>query len=331
MTCTNLVGSFLSFGARLTDALLGFDRSGTAASDVELPPEIEALLDEFNATNEGLPMLEAGRQGLVELGKIPALLKWNQGLRQAIYDLILQTVVEAERYGEGNGELKRRFAIDLVGRVLRDYQPTPLFELVEDVTVKPYLGVLVDWTVEVLNVHNAWPPVTEVKIPSFYSGKYGALLRLQSWVWRIITTVRDAVVYPSNYERNLRDSLRKVAPQVQSLKAVLPPSAQRRNLEEIASTIARAGHLTAPHVRVASLLLKAAARIADQTPEQRRELAYAVMRLLLKRAYANNWLAVSVLDSSIGDFMIAEMVRSTEWVLARNGLLPTVNGALAAR
>ena len=70
-------------------------------------------------------MLEAGRRALVELGKIPALLHWTEGGRQALYNLIHQAVIQAERYGQNSGALKRRFAIDLVTRALRQYGPSP--------------------------------------------------------------------------------------------------------------------------------------------------------------------------------------------------------------
>ncbi len=306
------------------DLLLGFNRCAgiSRRSEPELPPDIEELLEKFRTTDEASALLEAGRQAFAELGKIPAFLHWNEGLRQALYDLILQTVVQSERFGDHNGALKRRFAVDLVTRVLREYEPSNLFELVEDVTIQPYVGVLIDWSVEVLNFHDAWPPVKHVKIPGFFSGRYGSLLRVQGWIWRAVTMVRDFSVFPSAYERDVRDALAKLNPQIRALKQVLPPSVLRRDLEEVASIIAQVGHLTAPHVRIASSLLRLAATIAAETPERRRQLAYAVMKTLLRRAYGDNWLALTVLDSAIGDFMIREMMRSTEWVLARNGLLP---------
>jgi hypothetical protein len=288
-------------------------------------------LDQFASTADGPSMLAAGRHALIELGKIPVLLKWNQGLRPALYDLVLKTVAEAERFGSGSGVLKRRFAVDLVSRILRDYEPSPLFELVEDVTTEPYVGVLVDWTVEVLNVQDAWPPVTRIKIPGFYSGRYGVLLRLQGWLWRLITAVRTIVTFPSAYERNLRDALRKIDPQVQALKTALPPSTERQNLDAIATIIAKVGRLTAPHVRMAVSLLKMADSIAQESPEERRQLAHDVLKILLERAFADNWLVLNVIDSSIGDSLITEIVRSTDWVLAQNGLLPSSQNTPAAR
>lgn len=63
-------------------------------------------------------MLAACRQALNEAGKIPTLLNWSQGLSQAIYSLTYNIVIQSERYSPGTGELKRRFAIDVVTRIL---------------------------------------------------------------------------------------------------------------------------------------------------------------------------------------------------------------------
>jgi hypothetical protein len=329
MNCPNLLELAISFGARLTDVVLGVDasRRTPSTSDQELPADIARVLDEFARTNEGAAMVEAGRQAFVEMGKIPTLLHWNIGLRQSVYDLVLQTVVQAERYGDSRGALKRRFAVDVVTRIIRVYEPSPLFEVIEDVGMHPYVGVLIDWTVEVLNLHDAWPAVTTVRIPKFFSGRYGWLLSVEGWIWRAMTGLRQLFIYPSAYERDVRDALMKLEPQVRSLEAVLPPSALHGDVEEVTNIVARIGRLTAPHVRIASSLLRIAARVAEQSPEERRQLVYNVMRILLKRAYAGNWVALTVLDSGVGDFIIGDMVHSTEWVLACNGLLPAGRGA----
>ena len=267
-------------------------------------------------------MVEAGRRALVELGKIPALLHWSDGGRESLYNVIHQAVIEAESYGRNNGALKRRFAIDLVTRVLRQYAPSPLFELVEDVVMQPYLGVLIDWTVEVLNLHDAWPPVTKVRIPGFLTGRFGWVLRIQTSIWRAATGLWSVISFPSALRAPFRrDALAKTAPQIRALEQVLPPSSIQRDLNEILSVIARVGQLTSPHVRIAAKPLQIAERVAGETPEQRRQLAYGVMRLLLKRAYADNWLTVAVLNSSLGDYLIRELVSSTDFVLTRNGLL----------
>lgn len=326
MSCPSVFRAAFTFGATLTDTLLVLTGSGRERPEPEFARDVVKLLDQFAGSSDGRPTLEAGRQALVEFGKIPSLLNWDQGLRQAFYDLTLKTVIEAERFRGHNSTLKRRFAVDLISRVLREYEPSPLFELVEDVSIKPFVGVLVDWTVEVLNVHDAWPPVTHVKIPGFYSGQYGVLLRLMSWIWRLISAAGSALIWPSAYERHLRDALRKAGPEIHSLHTALPPAAQQQNLEQIATIFAKVAKLTAPHVRLAISLLKLAARIANESPEKRRELAGAVFRILLERAFADNWIILEFLKSSGGDFLISELVRSTDWVLARNGLLPLSEG-----
>jgi hypothetical protein len=323
MACPNLLESVLNLSLEFASAVLVLDgnRGGSRGLETEIPPDVVSVLDEFADSNEGTAMVEAGRRALFELGKIPASLHWSDGGRESLYNLIHQAVIEAESYGQNNGALKRRFAIDLVSRVLRQYAPSPLFEMVEDVVMQPYLGVLIDWTVEVLNLHDAWPPVTKVKIPGFLTGRFGWVLRIQTWIWRAVAGLWSVVGFPSAYERRLRDALERTAPQIRALELVMPPSAVQRDLSEILGVLARVGQLTAPHVRIAAKLLKIAARVAGETPEQRRQLAYAVMRLLLKRAYADNWLTVAVLNSSLGDYLIRELVSSTDFVLERNGLL----------
>ena len=329
MICSNFLEEILSLGARLTEAVFGVRGHGDVQPASAVDAEIVDVVERFASSDEGCLMLEACRQALNEMGKIPKLLNWNQGLSEAIYALTHNVVIESERYGPRTGELKRRFAIDVATRILREYEPTPLFEVVEDVSIKPYIGILIDWTVEVLNFHQAWPRVSQVKLPGIYSGKYGLLLRVQSWMWLLFRAIQRTVTSPTAYERNVRDALDRLQPQVQALLGVLPPESARRKEDEIVSIVARIGKLTAPHVRVMISVLKIADELAGETQEQRREVALEVMKTLLLRAVQDNWLATAALSSGPGNILISEMTNCVDWVLSRNGLLPS-SGKMSA-
>ncbi len=119
-------------------------------------------------------------------------------------------------------------------------------------------------------MHDVGPPVTKVRIPGFLTGRFGWLLRTQGSLWRAVAGLWSVFSFPSAYERDLRDALEKTAPEIRALELVLSLSAFQRDLNEILSVIARVGQLTAPHVGIAAKLLKIAARVAGQTPEQRR-------------------------------------------------------------
>ncbi|MFZ0304438.1 MAG: hypothetical protein WAL75_17230 [Terracidiphilus sp.] len=322
MSCPNFLEEILSLGTRLTESFFGESRrSGQPESAVAA--EIEEVIERFTSSDEGSSMLEACRQALNEAGKIPTLLNWSQGLREALYALTYNVVIQSERYGPGSGELKRRFAIDLVTRIVRAYEPTPLFEVVEDVTFHPYIGILIDWTVEALNFYQAWPPISHVKLPGIYSGKYGLLLRLQAWMWTLFQAIRNVVTYPTAYERNMRDALGKLKPQVNALHSALPPASVQRKMDEIANIVVRLGKLTAPHVRAMISVLKIADELAGETQEERREVAFEVMKTLLLQAVQDNWFAAEALSSGLGNFLVREMTNCIDWTLSRNGLLPS--------
>src|SRR5207244_2025503 len=104
------------------------------------------------------------------LGEIPITLKWRDGLRRDLIALVHSAVEQAERFGDGKGEKKRQFAIDLVVRVLRRYDQSgiQLIPPIENAFIAPFVGVIVDWSVEVLNIHDAWPPIRQVTFPSIF-------------------------------------------------------------------------------------------------------------------------------------------------------------------
>jgi hypothetical protein len=288
---------------------------------------IEKLLDEFQVKHGGLTIIDAAAEAFRKLAEIPHILRWDEGLRAAVHDLVLATVHEAERFGDGTGAFKRRFSVDTVTRVLRGYDTTGLIEPVEDVLVSPFVGIQIDWIVQALNIHDAWKPVDHVALPKFFQGRYGNLLRLNAWLWHAWVVLRELVFFPSRYERELRDARRNIDGEVQALYGILPTSSSQYTAELLVNVVAKVGNLTAPHVQTIDSLWRLTEQLGRMSVADREEVVIRAATLLLRRAYADDDLALSIFDSAIGQFLIRQMVFSTEWVLARNGLLP--NATLA--
>jgi hypothetical protein len=288
---------------------------------------IEKLLDEFQVKHGGLTIVDAAAEAFRKLAEIPHILRWDEGLRAAVHDLVLATVHEAERFGDGTGAFKRRFSVDTVTRVLRGYDTTGLIEPVEDVLVSPFVGIQIDWIVQALNIHDAWKPVDHVALPKFFQGRYGNLLRLNAWLWHAWVVLRELVFFPSRYERELRDARRNIDAEVQALYGILPTSSSQYTAELLVNVVAKVGNLTAPHVQTIDSLWRLTEQLGRMSVADREEVVIRAATLLLRRAYADDDLALSIFDSAIGQFLIRQMVFSTEWVLARNGLLP--NATLA--
>jgi hypothetical protein len=283
---------------------------------------LERLLDEFQVRHNGRTLVDATAVAFRQLGEIPKILHWDEGLRDALHDLILATINQAERFGDGTGEFKRRFAIDIITRVLRAYDESGLMEPVEDVLVAPFVGIEIDWMVLVLNIHKAWKPVTHVDLPRFFQGKYAWLLRLSAKLWRLFVCLSQLFLFPSAYERHLRDARRSINGQVRRLYVVLPPATWHHTVELLVNVVATFGDLTAPHVKTIDALWRFSAELERMSSADRREVVFRAALILLRRAYADDALALTLLDSSIGQLLIRQIVSSTEWVLRKNSLLP---------
>lgn len=79
------------------------------------------------------------------LGTIPRILRWDEGLKQAWSGLVLAAVHQAERFGDGTGALKRKFATDLVVRALESYNFGGLpFLTIQKTLLAPVVGILID-------------------------------------------------------------------------------------------------------------------------------------------------------------------------------------------
>lgn len=283
---------------------------------------LERLLDEFDARHGGRTPIEAARDAFQALAEIPRILRWDTGLRPAVQDLILATIAQAERFGDGTGAYKRRFSIDVITRVLRVYDESGLIEPVEDVVVAPFVGIEIDWMVQVLNIHDAWPPAQQVSLPRFFDGRHGRLLRFLVGLWRLWVRLGEWLLLPTPYERHLRHARTQVDAQVRALYAVLPPASWHQTTELLVNVVVKFGNLTAPHIATVDQVLRLLADIDRLSLEERREVAFRAVRLVLRRAYADDRIALALIDSTVGQFLVRQMVFSTEWVLRRNNLLP---------
>jgi hypothetical protein len=305
----------------VSDLIFGRPASPPAQSDVS-DRQLEQLLAALRTRRQGLTLVDAAVTAFEDLGEIPRLLHWNQGLREALHDLILQSVHQAERFGDGSGELKRRFAVDLVTRVLRPYDPTGLIQPVEDVLVAPFVGIVIDWSVTVLNIHKAWKPIEHVKLPGLFAGRYGRALRLGACLYRRWMALRELLFAPSRYERQIRSARRSIDPQARELTAALPPASMPATVELLVNVVVRIGNLTAPHVRTVDALLRLAHQILDMSAAERRDTVLRAVTILLRETYAGSAAAQMILNSSIGQSMLEEMINTTDWILTQNGLLP---------
>ena len=284
--------------------------------------QTQELIDEF--AEQGPQLIADARLIFSLIGEIPVALRWHEGLRRELSALIEGAVQEAERFGSGTGPTKRAFATDVVTRVLRRYNidGLPFIPPIDDLLFKPMVGVLVDWSVEVLNLHDAWPAAKRVALPRLYAGAHGQLLRVAVWIWWGLLKLKAAFVFPSKYERELRKAVTKLEPEIVAVLAVLPAKDAREVGDRVVNIVFEIGRATAPHVRLVDRIIRFSGELHDATPAERREAAFRVLRGLVLRAYEDDELALLFLDSSFGDFFLRALVNHTEWVLERNGLLP---------
>lgn len=282
------------------------------------------LISEFRDRRQDL----AGdaRQFFQLLGQIPVVLKWDQGLKADMSALILCAVNEAERFGDGQGPKKRRFAIELIVRVTEryNYYGLPFLPVIDRTIISPMVGVLIDWSVVVLNLHAAWPPVRRVTFPSIFQGSYGVLFKIGFRIAAVVVSLRKWLLFPSKYERNIRHALRHIDPEVRDLLGILPPDRLHAVFEELVNILAKMGQVTAPYVRLVDQILRLGDLVINLTPAEQQEAAFRVLRGLLEEAYADDAFALAFIDSPLGEFLLRAVVEHTTWILVRNGLLPSV-------
>ena len=313
----------------LGDLFAGNERPLTPterAAVTRVEANVDELISEFRSKRNELA--KDARRLFQSLGRIPTVLKWDEGLKADWSTLIMRVVQQAERFGDGMGAKKRRFAVELVVRVIEryNYQGAPFLPSIERAFVNPIAGIMVDWSVAVLNLHNVWPKVTRVKFPSIFQGSYGFFFKFAFWLAAVIVKLREWFFLPSKYERQIRSALRAIEPDVQRLLRTLPPNRLRETLEELASILAELGQVTAPYVRLIDRVLRLGDSVTRLTVAERQEAGVRVLRRLLQEAYADDPFALVFIDSPLGDSLLRALVEHTTWILFRNGLLPTAAG-----
>ena len=308
----------------LLNSLLG-SRAPNAPEDPavdQLDAQFQLLLAEFRSD---APALRRDTQRVFHLiGQIPIDLKWREGLREELTAVLEAAIREAEQFGDHTGPKKRQYALDLSMRVLRRYNVDglPFVPPVDDVLVRPVIGVLIDWSVAVLNVQKLWQPKQTIDFPNLYAGANGVLLRIGVRLWWFILGLKEILFRPSRYERLLRASMRRMDPEVKRLQCVLSPAVAQCAFLNVADLVVKIGNVTAPHVKLINRILLAGAAFEALDSDQRREMAFRVIRELTMTAFRDDPLATFFLDSPFGDAMLRAMVSQIDWILQRNGLLP---------
>jgi hypothetical protein len=251
-------------------------------------------------------------------------LRWNEGLKDGWSSLVLAAVHQSERFGDGTGAVKRKFASDLVVRVLERYNFGGLpFLTLQKTLLAPVVGILIDWTVEILNSRPSfWPEQQQhVKLPTLKRGSYEGLLKVALFFSRIVMWINSWLRAPTRYERQLRDALAKIAPEANTLTAVLPPNRLIAVIEEVADIVVRLGRLTAPYAGLVQQVLSLGTSFVGLNADERKEAVFLMLRELLLDAYATDPLASVFIDSPLGDYLLRAIVSHANWVLAENGLV----------
>ncbi|MDB5502876.1 MAG: hypothetical protein JWR89_2778 [Tardiphaga sp.] len=281
----------------------------------------EDLIEEFRDRREDIA--RDARDVFALLGAIPDVTHWNSGLKSSLSALVLAAVHQSERFGDGTGAVKRRFATDLVVRVLEKYNFGGLpFLSIQKTLLAPFVGILIDWSVEILNIHPAcWQPVQKVKLPSFTRGAYDGLLRIALVFSRIVMWFSKWMFMPTRYERQLRAALKQIEPEAGAVLRSLPPHQLPAIVERLVNIVVQLGQVTAPYVGLVEQVLRLGEEFIDMNVAERTEAIFLMLRGLLLEAYANDELVLIFVDSPIGDYLLRAVVQHSTWVLAQNGLL----------
>jgi hypothetical protein len=305
-----------------------------------LEQEVTELIETFREeSRHGYPVASLSRAFAI-IERVNVTIRWDAGLRDTLALIVMKSVDNAERrFGKGTGRFKRGFVIDVVLRIIGRYlgQDVPFPRVVEDV-LRPIVGIFVDWTVEIFNIHRGsewYPRDKQARLPLRFRS-WGTFLKI---LWRVAVFLRqvqiviaDVLFYPSRYERELRATVAQLAPEVAQLQALLPPSSLGSSVTQVVELLEELGRLTLPHLRTVERLVRFArahgVELSDR--DTRYEVLTRVVQELLSEAYEDNRLALSLIQSGLGHFIINELIRGTEFILTRSGLMPDRHGRLPA-
>ena len=309
------------------EALLGGWRigGGPTSERIAAASQVAAIADDLidDFRDRRMEIARDARVAFHLLGAIPQTLHWNEGLKEGWSALVLAAVQQSERFGDGTGAIKRKFATDLVMRVLERYNFGGLpFLTLQRTLLAPVVGILIDWTVEILNSRPSfWPEQKRVKLPTLKRGRYEGLLKIALLFSRLVMWINSWLRAPTLYERQLRDAFAKIMPEADAITAVLPPNRLVATIEEVADIVVRLGRLTAPYAGLVQHVLSLGTAFVGLTADERIEAVFLMLRELLLDAYASDPLASMFIDSPFGDALLRGIVGHANWVLAENGLV----------
>src|SRR5258708_7765357 len=152
-----------AYGAWWTALRSSWDWLAYCAGTTKEDQVCDQLLESFQRETGTPNVADSAREVFALLQELLRVLRWNDGLREALSDIILFAVQQAERFGAfrvKTGEFKRWFVVDVAIRILRRYHygGLPFLQPIED-AMRPFVGIFVDWTVAILNLHEKllWP------------------------------------------------------------------------------------------------------------------------------------------------------------------------------
>ncbi len=282
--------------------------------------DVSELLDSLRNSEVSL---EASAQELFGLlDELRYALRWETHLQPALVGLVIGVIEQAERFGQGKGALKREFAVDLVIRSLQIYHfgGAPFPKLVEE-ALEPFVGMMVDWAVAILNIHDAWPAGEPPRVPKvFVSRPFKRLVSIVGWIWRGFSRLVRWLTRPSYYERQLHRAMRQLEPQTKELYEAMPPDRLLPLVDELIRIVNRLGALTAPHIDTLEVLVRLSGELVLAEGESRLDLLVAAAQQFLLDVYAKQPLARRLLQSELGVMVLRELILVIGNMLERMGL-----------
>src|SRR5262249_35680031 len=148
-----------------------------SANENEAVAEIDAHAEELILElREKKDQLAGDAQRIFSLfGDIPTIVGWNRGLEDSLHAIVQVAVRQTERFGSGLGEKKPRSAPAPVTGAPERYTTgaLPFLPMIEKSVLAPLIGILIDWSVEIFDIHygKVWPATTKkVTFPRLFQG-----------------------------------------------------------------------------------------------------------------------------------------------------------------
>lgn len=311
----------------LTRQRIGRDRARDAlGGGIERATErdVEQVLRGLQGDPDAPPIQSSIVQAAQLVEQLRVWLRWDDGLREAVIDLVFGAVHQAERFGDGTGKFKRRFAVDVVTRMLEENVSGVDIPQVVHEMLTPFVGIFVDFAVALLNEHQAWPPIERVRLPLLYGnqGVGAVLVKIGLAVWRVWRALVTLVRKPSRYERHVRSATAHLAAERTAIDGILPRDRLVTIAEESLTIVDQLGVVIAPQVKTIDALYRLTIDVVGDDDDRRREVVVIAVRVLMKEAYGDSPFLGHLIDGPLGGFVIEELVRATGHFIKRLGIEP---------